>query len=194
MYASIIFNINIFCSIGIFLKSEIGKRMNTGNFNIPPANALPSTDIILPNVILGDEAFALSTSMMKPFPRNQTVADTPKAIYNYRHSRARRTTENAFGIMCQKFRIFFQPINTKVTKIDKIVMSAVILHNLMREENITANISEQPIENISLPTHNLIPITHPSGGRPNIDGVAIRNAFKDYFNGVGQVAWQQNML
>ncbi|XP_055308267.1 putative nuclease HARBI1 [Sitodiplosis mosellana] len=121
---------------GIFLKSEMGKLINSGNFNIPPSAALPSTNIVLPNVILGDEAFALTDSMMKPYPRGQSLRDVTKAIYNYRHSRARRTTENCFGIMSAYFRIFFTPIHTTPEKIDKIILASCVLHNMMRDEKI----------------------------------------------------------
>lgn len=97
----------------------MGKMINEGSFNIPPAAALPSTSVVLPRVILGDEAFALTNTMMKPYPRAQSLLDKSKAIYNYRHCRARRTTENVFGIMASYFRIFFTPIITTPEKIDK---------------------------------------------------------------------------
>lgn len=42
--------------------------------------------------------------------------DQSKAIHNYRHSQARRTTENAFGIMSSYFRIFFYPDSNKLRK------------------------------------------------------------------------------
>lgn len=83
---------------GIFLKSKIGQLINSNQFNIPPPSTLPLSDIVLPNVIQGDEEFALSTTMMKPFPRQQSLVDRSKAIYNYRHCRARRTT-----LMVQSF-------------------------------------------------------------------------------------------
>lgn len=109
---------------GIFLKSAMGKLINAGDFNIPPPAALPSTNVILPNVILGDEAFALTDKMMKPYPRQQSLFDKSKAVYNYRHSRARRTSENAFGIMSSYFRIFFTLIQTTPEKTDKIILAS----------------------------------------------------------------------
>ena len=48
-------------------------------------------------------------------------------------------------------------------------------------------------DNITLPTENLIPISN-AIGRPTIQGAAIRDIFKDYFNGNGAVAWQENMI
>lgn len=179
---------------GIFLKSVMGRLINSGNFNIPPPAALPGTDIVLPNVILGDEAFALTTSMMKPFPRQQSLYDRSKTKYNYRHCRARRTTENAFGIMSSYFRIFFTPISTIPEKIDKIVLAACILHNMMRQERISSPAEEifGSTDDIILPMENLIPITA-GAGRPTRQATVIRDKFMEYFNGVGAVAWQDRM-
>ncbi|GFS70386.1 pyruvate kinase [Trichonephila clavipes] len=42
---------------GIFLKSEIGRRIKNNTFNVPPPKALPGTDTVIPHVIVGDEAF-----------------------------------------------------------------------------------------------------------------------------------------
>lgn len=173
----------------------MGQSINGGNFNIPPNATLPSTNDVLPNVIIGDEAFALTTTMMKPYPRAQSLHDPSKAIYNYRHCRARRTTENAFGIMSSYFRIFFTPIQTTPEKIDKIILASCILHNLMRDEKIPSP-SEATfgnVVNIILPSDNLIPLSN-AIGRPTIEGVSIREKFKDYFNGVGAVHWQQEMI
>ncbi|KAL4714708.1 hypothetical protein ACJJTC_005198 [Scirpophaga incertulas] len=44
---------------------------------------------------IGDEAFPLKTYLMRPYPGTQ-LDDESKKIYNYRHSRARRVSENAF--------------------------------------------------------------------------------------------------
>lgn len=96
---------------GIFPKSNLGQSISTGEFKFPEPKCLPNTDVVLPHVFVGDEAFKLTETMMRPYPRNQSKSDPKKAIFNYRLSRARRTTENTFGIMCQYFRVFFTPIN-----------------------------------------------------------------------------------
>lgn len=123
---------------GIYLKSKFGKSILNNTFNIPPPQALPGTDHIVPYVLVGDEAFALHQNLMKPYPRRQSLIDPSKAVYNYRLSRARRTTENAFGILCAYFRIFFQPIATVPETTDKLITSACILHNMLREAKILA--------------------------------------------------------
>lgn len=72
----------------------------------------------LPYVIVGDEAFRLHPSIMKPFNINQAREDFEKAVFNYRLSRARRVSENAFGLLCQTFTVFFTPITLKPSTVD----------------------------------------------------------------------------
>jgi hypothetical protein len=105
---------------GIYLKSNFGTKIINNEFNTPPPQALPQTNTVLSHVILGDEAFALHENLMKPFPRRQSINDQSKAVYNYRLSRARRTTENSFGILCAFHRIFFQPIAVAPETTDKL--------------------------------------------------------------------------
>lgn len=74
---------------GILPKSNLGKLISTGQFKFPEPRCLPNTDIVLPHVFVGDEAFKLTNTMMRPYPRDQSKADVTKAIFNYRLSRAR---------------------------------------------------------------------------------------------------------
>lgn len=182
---------------GIFLKSEFGKAINDGQFNIPPPKPLPDSDVVLPHVIVGDEAFALHPNLMKPYPRPQALHDQSKAKYNYRHSRARRTSENTFGITASYFRVLHTPIGvTNPETIDHIIVSCCILHNMMRTEKITAPAETtfgSTVDESNLPTQNLMPLAHVRG-RPVDNAAAVRNKFKDYFEGPGAVEWQDRMV
>ena len=71
--------------------------------------------------------------MLKPYARN--VLDDSKRIFNYRLSRARRTIENAFGIMASRFRIFRRPIISTPENVKNIVKAAVALHNFLLYDN-----------------------------------------------------------
>lgn len=74
---------------GIFLKSNMGKKILNGSFGFPEAKQLPGSSTILPYVIVGDEAFRLHTHIMKPYTRQASRDDKTKSIFNYRLSRAR---------------------------------------------------------------------------------------------------------
>lgn len=175
---------------GIFLKSNLGKRIANNQFNIPPAQALPGSDIVLPCVILGDEAFGLHENLMKPYPRGQSLHDKTKAAYNYRHSRARRTSENAFGILCAAFRIFHTAIVAEPKLIDNIIIASCILHNLIRNSRQPKVL---PTDRFPMPTENVLTIAQRSGRYNNV-AIEVRNSFKNYFNGSGAVSWQDRAI
>ena len=63
--------------------------------------------------------------MMKPYPQQNLTAD--KRAYNSRHSRARRISEDLFGILANRWRIFFTTIKLE----PKHVLSALALHNVL---------------------------------------------------------------
>lgn len=179
---------------GIYLKSQLGRKIQNNEFNIPPSQTLPGTDSLVPHVIVGDEAFALHENLMKPYPRRQSLVDHSKAIFNYRLSRARRTTENTFGILCAYFRIFFQPIAITPETTDEVVTSTCILYNILRDSKVLApNEQNMNDPHLLLPTKNLLPLTG-NIVRARQLPTEIRDTFRTYFNGVGQVAWQNNLL
>lgn len=167
---------------GIFHRSTFGKSIYEGTFQFPPPKNLPGTDILANH---GDEAFTLHPNVMRSYPRKQALTDRKKAVYNYRHNRARRTTENTFGIMGSYFRIFHKPINAKTVTIDSIVVVSGILHNMMRGEQILSPIEKtfNEAEDVACPP-NLISIAT-ARGRQNESGYPIRECFSEYFNGVG---------
>ena len=93
---------------GVWNKSSLLQGIQNGSVQLPGNEELPNGEIA-PHVFLGDDAFALKKFMMKPFP--QQVLDAPKRVYNYRHSRARRISENLFGILANRWKIYFTVIN-----------------------------------------------------------------------------------
>lgn len=83
-------------------------------------------------VIIGDEAFALKTYLMKPFPHRQSRNNIILYNYNFRLCRARRVMENVFGILTKKWRIYKGPIEVKENTTVKIILATCILHNYLR--------------------------------------------------------------
>ena len=84
-------------------------------------------------MLLGDDAFPLKTYLMKPYSyKHQTEQ---QRIASYRISRARRTVENAFSIMYNRFRFFLATIRLEPSKVEKIVLACTALHNMLRRNN-----------------------------------------------------------
>ncbi|XP_049944122.1 putative nuclease HARBI1 [Schistocerca serialis cubense] len=124
---------------GIFHKSAMGKKIATKEFNIPPSKCLPGSDVILPPFLIGDEAFALSDCLMKPYSTRVAASHRDKQIYNYRLCRARRVSENVFGLLSQVFKVFYCPIVVAPEVDDDLVLSACCLHNLLRDGYLEEN-------------------------------------------------------
>ena len=93
----------------IFRNSQFGLRFLQGQLALPARKLLPDYPQagLLPHCFVGDEAFPLRPDPMKPYPRGERGNKLPedKLIFNYRLSRARRISENAFGILVQRWSV-----------------------------------------------------------------------------------------
>jgi len=119
----------------------------------------------VPYVIVGDEAFRLHKHIMKPYTRKSARENYSEAVFNYRLSRTRRVTENAFGLLSQIFRIFYQSINLGTTTIDDLVWVCCCLHNMLRDGYLETN--KRPFFEFDTaeqtPNNNMIPISRRDG-------------------------------
>lgn len=121
----------------VFKESGFGHAILKNKFSIPQDVKLPNTaDTVLPYVFVADAAFPLTQHIMRPYP--QQNAGEKIRIFNYRLSRARRTIENAFGILAQRWRILRKPIIGDVSTCENIALATVVLHNYLQraEEDI----------------------------------------------------------
>lgn len=117
---------------GLFAHSDFKRALERGLLHIPPPQALPNSDAVVPFMFVGDDAYPLRTDLMKPYSHRQL--DQEERIFNYRLSRARRVVENAFGILANRWRVFHSTIILHPDKVAKITMAAVCLHNFLREQ------------------------------------------------------------
>ena len=84
---------------GVFRNSSLSSAIDENILGLPPPRRVGSLQ--LPYVIVADDAFPLKQNLIKPYSfRNLS---TENRIANYRISRARRVSENAFGIMANRF-------------------------------------------------------------------------------------------
>lgn len=118
---------------GIFNDSEIGIKLNNEQLNLPKGTAnLPGSNLKTFGYFIADDAFRLSTRIMKPYS-GKHLSDEQK-ICNYRFSRARRTVESAFGILANKWRIFHSAICTLPETANIMATASVCLHNYVLQE------------------------------------------------------------
>lgn len=118
----------------ILQKSEVGKHIQCGNVNLPPSDCLPNSRIKFPYYFVGDEAFPLRCNLMRPYPKRGTV-NQERRIYNYRLGRVKQVTENAFGILSARFRIYRQPLEYCDSSTKSLVAATIALHNFLIMEN-----------------------------------------------------------
>ena len=93
----------------IWNHCDFCQALQDGVLGVPDADPLSGDDVTTPYYIIGNDAFAMRTWLMKPFPRRGL--DNGQQVFNYRLSRARRVVENAFGILANRFRclLLLQP-------------------------------------------------------------------------------------
>lgn len=116
---------------GVLKNSILWNKMENNLLRLPAPNPLTNGNIDLPYVFLGDGAFALHKTLMKPYPGEQLV-DTKERIFNRKLSSARAIVENTFGVMSSVFRVLRKPLLLQPEQAKKIVMACVVLHNFLR--------------------------------------------------------------
>ncbi|XP_025264292.1 protein ALP1-like [Camponotus floridanus] len=180
---------------GVFDSSGLPHLLETNALHIPPPRRLNNMDFDFPYVLLGDEAFPLSTYMMRPYPRSRRL-NINRKIFNYRLSRARRTVECAFGILVARWRIYRQPIVARTSTAVKAVQATVILHNFIINKELDlpfperryCNIQEE--ERILLATSNGLTAVSYRNASQKSAAVKIRDNFAHYFEHVNPLSWQ----
>ena len=187
----------------IFNASELSDCLKNGQIGFPDADFLPNDNQNVPYFILGDDAFALRTYLMKPFShRNMTIEEL---ICNYRISRGRHIAENGFGILAQRWQILLTTMLHDAATVRLIIETCVCLHNLMRIRYpalpAAAAVDYEDAD------HNIVPGSwRDDANMHEMDGIVganhdtraakkQRQLLKLYFNSpAGSVPWQDRMI
>ncbi len=117
---------------GVVSATYFKKCLDAGTLHLPEPCPLPGRIKKSPFVFVGDEAFALSKNVMKPYA-GDTNKGSRERIFNYRLSRARRISENVFGIISAVFRILRKPILLEPKVARQVVLAIIHLHNYLRK-------------------------------------------------------------
>lgn len=177
---------------GTFSASNFSTLLEKEKLNIPKEGfPICENSDTIPYVIVGDEGFPLKKYLMRPF--SAKTLDDNKRIYNYRHSRCRRTVECAFGILCKKFELLQRPIRVGPEKAILFTNAALVLHNFVRRRDgflidRTSSIQYEK-QRMSCGMKSMKTVT----GRTCNEGVEIRQQICDFFNSEsGSVSWQKS--
>ena len=111
-------------------NSSIGKKIEAGEMNIPPPRYLEGCSFNpLPYYLVEDDIFPLKTWLLRPYSGQLCEEER---ILHYRFSRAKRVTENTFGILAARWRIYHSPIITSIENAESYVLATIALHNYLR--------------------------------------------------------------
>ncbi len=186
----------------IFKNSSFGKEIIEQRFPFPPPKEIGDGKGPLPHVIVGDEAFPLCVNLLRPYSRAALTGSTAhaKRVFNYRLSRARRVSENAFGILANVFRIFHGTVHLREESMEDLLYATCILHNFLRDREgaILGSSSFCPV-GLHAPLLSLPPSFNPLNtdgrGRPRRDAPAVRDRFMEFFNSpAGSRPWQDQVV
>ena len=113
---------------GVWNSSDLRRKVEGNCLSIPVLTPLPLGYIRIPYLFVGGDAFVVNSYMMKPY------LQTPeKRVNNYHHGRARRMSENLFGIVADKWCSFQKPLNLCPEKACTITTCTVVLHDFLRK-------------------------------------------------------------
>lgn len=191
---------------GIFNATQFKKCLQDNSMHLPRPCNLPGRTKESPAVFLGDDAFPMSVNLMKPYPGLYNKG-SPERIFNYRLSRARRVSENVFGIMTSIFRVLRKPMLLEANVAAKIVLAVVYLHNFLRrssskqiynpcglfdKEDVDGNIEEGIWRKDELCSKGLVSLQNVPRRSP-LNAQEVRKEFTEYFlSPEGEVHFQYN--
>lgn len=184
-----------------------GSENDAGVFNNGPL-WLALENGILPDglVLVGDDAFPLKPYLMKPYSPTGGVLTQEQRICNYRFSRARRISENAFGILVSRFRVFEGKILCNVSTVRKVVKASCTLHNWLRKTSSTTYCPPGSVDEEVENSGEILPgrwreeigelrrLERFGGRRTTKLAKRIRDNLKTYFNNEGAVKWQNKII
>ena len=127
---------------GVFKNCDLYKLIANGEAKFPKDRQLPDMStlnssflaqsdrtLVVLYVIIAVDVFPLSAFCMKPYAQSN-LSDI-KTIFRYQVSLGRRTTENTFGILSNRFRVLSSCMYLQPNDATKITLAYCVLHNIL---------------------------------------------------------------
>ncbi|KAJ8273413.1 hypothetical protein GJAV_G00101350 [Gymnothorax javanicus] len=193
---------NVGTHAGLFAHSDLCEKMDQGLLNFPPPEPLPNSNIVMPYMFVGDDAYPLRPDLMTPYPHRQM--DHRQSVLNCHLLRARRVAENAFGILSNRLRVLRTTVCLEPQKVVKIAMAALCIHNFLCERRSEAY-APPDFADWENPDHSIVegawkreglgalqPVEHRKEFNATAEAEQQRNLLCDYFlSSAGAVSWQE---
>ncbi|KYQ53565.1 Putative nuclease HARBI1, partial [Trachymyrmex zeteki] len=174
----------------IFKESNMGQRFHNKQMDLPPPCPLSNfRNIPIPYMLVGDAAFQLTEYMLRPYPVNQL--NRSRRIFNYRLSRARRISENAFSFLVNIWRIYRKPINASLKTTESIIKATVCLHNFLLSTRQYRDMADDTCRNVIQENTAIRNVSNIGSNTHSQLAASIRNEFCEYFVQEGSVPWQE---
>ena len=165
---------------GVFRGCTLQQALEQQTANIPPPSPLPGSEELVPHYVVADEAFPLKPYIMKPYSRRGLSED--QRVFNYRLSRARRVVENAFGILTNRWRVFFTTINQRPQVVESMILACCAMHNFLREEHRIVYEVPDTTPDCWREDPMLRQAALPGSRNPTQQAKIIRESLRDYLN------------
>ena len=200
---------------GVFRQTDLYADIEKGNLNLPPPKSLPITDgnghwekdeTPYSYFLVGDSGFALSKYMMKPYDPKKNLTDEER-IFNYRLARFRRISENGFGTLVNRFRLWLGRCSLQPEDAEICLMACIALHNMLCTKSKDRYLAPSEVDTFT-PTGDClegswrrehfdewlpsVPISRIRNA--GMSAKTIRNNLLTYFARQGSVPWQWEHL
>lgn len=188
--------------MNVFARTSVGSSILTDDDSLDLPRDTTINEIETPFFFIADDAFPLNRRIMKPYSttRNSTLSNEEK-VFNYRLSRARRTIENAFGVLVMRWGCLRSEFSGFPEKVKIIVGACCALHNFLINRS---NVYTTPahfdrfdergnlVEGIwrFADIHNQLEPLNPVRGRPNNEGISIRQRLTQFLFHVNVLPYQ----
>lgn len=112
-----------------FRHSNISKLLDANDFNVPPNQKLPNTNVKVPFVLIGGNT-CLKTYLIRPYT---VKLDRERKIFNERLEKARVPIHGAFNVLTNKWKCLQKNLEVSLDNAELMFKVACMLHNVIRK-------------------------------------------------------------